>query len=466
MNDLLTGAAESALAQEPDFVIPEGRTASARSTAESAPAVKQRKRIDYHMWGTYLLLVMIATLELFSASIQEVREDDIFEPIIRHGRFIVGGLVLMLILQAIHYRWLFKLIPLYVLFSVGIMVAVLVGGGEINGAARAIRIMGVPVLPAEFMKLAVALGMAWLLARFQIPGKRDITTWGVVACLVFLGTCAVLLFSQGLSNTIIVVSIGLAMMFVGGIKFRKFCIILGVIAVAGGIGYIYKTKTKAASPVTERQELINKLNHIDGEDVDGQGRGRVWNNRMSAHFRPNKWAEPFSTEHQQEQLSFIAQARGGITGSGVGKSRENARLPLAYSDYVYAIIIEETGLIGGLGVLLIYLWILGRSAKLTLIFRHTMPGVMVMGCAFVIVFQALYHMAIVSGVFPVSGQPLPLISKGGISVIAISLAFGVMLSCARHAVHNSDSVAAQKKESDLLPDKANGLNLTTPERVD
>ena len=71
MNDLLTGAAESALAQEPDFVIPEGRTASARSTAESTSAVKQRKRIDYHMWGTYLLLVMIATLELFSASIQE-----------------------------------------------------------------------------------------------------------------------------------------------------------------------------------------------------------------------------------------------------------------------------------------------------------------------------------------------------------------------------------------------------------
>ena len=123
---------------------------------------------------------------------------------------------------------------------------------------------------------------------------------------------------------------------------------------------------------------------------------------------------------------------------GIGRSRENARLPLAFSDYIYAIIIEEMGLFVGLGILACYIWILGRSAKLTVCFKQTLPGVLVMGCAFVIVFQALYHMAIVSGVFPVSGQPLPLISKGGISVLVTSMAFGIMLSCARHAVRTTD----------------------------
>lgn len=201
-----------------------------------------------------------------------------------------------------------------------------------------------------------------------------------------------------------------------------------------------------------------RLNHAYEDSIAGEGRGKVWNKRVDDFYRPNKHLEQFSLEHQQEQLSYIAQAHGGIFGVGPGKSREAARLPLAYSDYVFAIIIEELGLIGGLFILLIYVWIMGRSAKLTLQFKHTMPGVLVMGCAFVIVFQALYHMAIVSGVIPVSGQPLPLISKGGISVIATSLTFGVMLSVARHAVHITDSKQAQRIEHDLLPESAQDVN--------
>ena len=226
-----------------------------------------------------------------------------------------------------------------------------------------------------------------------------------------------------------------------------------------GLGaYKYKTSAEDKTEFSERQELVNQLNHTDTDTIGGAGRGKVWNKRVDDFYRPNKHLEPFSLEHQQEQLSFIAQAHGHILGVGPGKSREAARLPLAYSDYVFAIIVEELGLIGGLFILLIYVWILGRSAKLTLQFKHTMPGVLVMGCSFVIVFQALYHMAIVSGVIPVSGQPLPLISKGGISVLATSLTFGVMLSVARHAVHVTDSKQAQRIEHDLLPESAQGVN--------
>lgn len=162
----------------------------------------------------------------------------------------------------------------------------------------------------------------------------------------------------------------------------------------------------------------------------------------------------------------MAQAHGGLFGVGPGKSRENACLPLASLDYIYAIIIEELGLFAGLGILIVYMWILGRSAKLTVQFRHTMPGIMVMGCAFVIVFQALFHMSIVSGVIPVSGQPLPLISKGGISVLATSLAFGVMLSCAKHAARTSDTKAEQAKEKEILPENARSINPVAISNVD
>lgn len=202
------------------------------------------------------------------------------------------------------------------------------------------------------------------------------------------------------------------------------------------------------------------------EEGLADGRGETWKKRVARHFRPNKHLEAFDVANQQEQLSYIAQAHSGIVGVGPGKSRESARLPLASLDYIFAIIVEELGLFAGLGILIVYMWILGRSAKLTTQFKMTMPGVLVMGCSFVIVFQALFHMSIVTGVVPVSGQPLPLISKGGISVLATSLAFGVMLSCAKHAARITDTKAEQALEKESLPENARAVNPALERNVD
>lgn len=420
--------------------------------------VKAKVRTDHHLWGTYIILVIIAIIELFSASIQEVNDGDIFRPIMRHGGFLLGGLACMLIIQKIHYRYVYALIPLYVIFSVGLMIAVRFVGVEMNGAVRAIRIAGIPVLPAEFMKLAAALGMAWILSRNQMKGTRDITTRGFIFCMLFLFFCAGLLFSQGLSNTIVVIAIGFSMMLVGGMGWKKFGLALAITAVLGGAAIFVKTSMSSGKKLTPEQEMVYTLNKERPEDIGGEGRGSTWKARVKRHFRADKHLDKFDIDNQQEQLSYIAQAHGGLTGVGIGRSRENARLPLAFSDYIYAIIIEEMGLFVGLGILICYLWILGRSAKLTMRFKQTLPGVLVMGCAFTIVFQALFHMAIVSGVFPVSGQPLPLISKGGISVLATSLAFGVMLSCARHAARTTDTGADQRIDAEMLPENARSEN--------
>ncbi len=433
------------------------------ATLSAAPV--RKKRTDHHLWGTYILLVIVAVIELFSASIQEVSDGSIFTPVIRHGGFIAAGLVLMLVLQHIHYRHIYRMIPVFVIFCIGLMFAVRVVGTEVNGAMRAIRIMGIPVLPAEFMKLGAALGMAWILTRNQVKGRRDVTDKGLWMCMGFMGICALLLFSQGLSNTIVVVCICYSMMLIGGMSLKKFGTAVLIGALCGGIAIGLKTQIKQDVKLTPQQERVIHLNK-EGEAARADGRGNVWRERVKQHFRGDKHLDKFSTEHQQEQLSYIAQAHGGLFGVGVGRSRENARLPLAFSDYIFAIIIEELGLFVGLGILVVYMWILGRSAKLTMRFRQTMPGILVMGCAFVIVFQALYHMAIVSGVFPVSGQPLPLISKGGISVIATSLAFGVMLSVARHAVRVTDTPAEQKREQNSLPEQTRSLNPSIAEVVE
>lgn len=434
--------------------IPAGAAAEAPSRAAT------RVRTDYHIWGTYILLVLVAVIELFSASIQEVHQGAIFKPLIRHSTFLVGGLACMLLLQHIHYRHIYKCIPLFVAACVGLMFLVHTIGTKINGASRAIEISGVMILPADILKLAVALGLAWVLTRFRDAKKNDISTAGFIVAMVLLGICELLLFEHGLSNTLIVGAIGVSMMIIGGTSRRKIMIMFAGVALAGTCAISYKMLSKADDATKEKLENIARLNGEDPAalDVEGHGRGSVWRDRIASHFRPNKSTEPFSSEHAQEQLSYIAQAHGGLTGVGVGQSRENARLPLAYSDYIFAIVVEELGAIVGIGLLIVYLWILGRAAKLTTRFKQTLPAVLVMGCAFTIVFQALYHMAIVTGVFPVSGQPLPLISRGGVSVLATSLAFGVMLSCARHAVRNTDTKAEERHEQSLLPQDALSQN--------
>ncbi len=434
-----------------------GPQAAPEVTASDEPKVR-KVRTDHHLWGTYILLVIVALIELFSASLQEVSDGSIFDPVIRHGRFLAAGLVIMLILQHIHYRTIFRLIPFYVLGCFGLMIAVRVAGHGVNEAQRAITIFGTQILPADFMKVGAALGMAYILTKNQDEEHRDITVKGLVWSMVLIGGFAGLLFSEGLSNTIIVVAICYSMMLVGGMSWRKFGIALLIGAVAGGGALIAKTQLKEEVKLDPYKERVIMLNHENPDVARADGRGNVWRDRIKQHFRDDKHLEKFSVDHQQEQLSYIAQAHGGLFGVGIGRSRENARLPLAFSDYIYAIIIEELGLFVGLGILICYMWILGRSAKLTMRFSQTMPGVLVMGCAFVIVFQALYHMAIVTGVFPVSGQPLPLISKGGISVLAMSIAFGVMLSVARHAARISDTADEQQKELESLPEDARAVN--------
>lgn len=421
----------------------------------SKAAVAPKVRTDTHLWGTYILLVLVAVVELFSASIQEVHAGNVFSPVLRHCGFLVAGLVIMLIMQWMHYRYIYGLIPIYVLGSIGLMFAVHFSGSSFNGAQRAIEIHGHQLLPADFLKLAVALGMAWILVRYRErkdKNSHDVSWKGMWYCLLFQLLCAGLLFEHGLSNTIIVMCIGLSTMLIGGMSWKKFSVALLIIGVLGGGAYVIKSKAKADTTKTERMMRISELNKEEVEIVDGDGRASVWNTRIKDHFRPNKSKEKFSAEHAQEQLSHIAQARGGLIGVGIGCSRENARLPLAYSDYIYAIIVEELGLFIALALLGVYLWILGRSFMLTMQFKQTLPAVLAMGCAFTIVFQALYHMAIVSGFFPVSGQPLPFISKGGISVLATSLAFGTLLSVARHGVRIGDSKAEIKAEQELLPD--------------
>lgn len=407
-------------------------------TAE-ADVIRPRKRTDKHIWGIYIVLLIFSVIELFSASSQEVRVDDIYGPIVRHAQFLVMGLVLMLVIQHFHYRYIVKAIPLFIGLSIAAMLYVLVGGVTINGARRGMRIAGMVILPAEFLKLAVALGVALILSRYQVKGKRDVAKHGIVMCAVLTLVCSGLLFTQGLTNTLLLMTISLAMMAVGGVGARKFWAVVGIYILIGGGALGVKMLTAKSSGPTPEAIEVARLNQEDVDGTNTEDRSSTWRGRVIRHFRLNKHLDPINDINKQEQLSYIAQAHGGITGVGPGKSRENARLPLAFSDYIFAIVVEECGLVFGIFLLLCYLWLFTRAGYVGTQLRRTPACFLIVGCGLYIVVQALFHMAIVSGVFPVSGQPLPLISKGGTSVLATSIALGVMLSVSRHAARKNDT---------------------------
>lgn len=410
-------------------------------------------RVDWYIWGSYIVLLFVSIIELFSASSQEVQVDDIYGPIMRHAMFLGLGLVLMLIIQSVHFIKLYYCIPVFVLISLGLMVCVLAFGVRINGVERAVRIGGMLVLPAEFLKLAVALGIAWILSRTQIrnaDGSHDVSTGGVVACAVLVLVSSALLFNQGLTNTLLLMSISLCMMLVGGVSWRKMSRVLLVYLLLGGVAMGVKALSARDTGPTEEDIALAKINQTEVvSTADKENRFHTWKARVERHFRLNKSADVIDDENKQEQLSYIAQARGGLSGVGIGNSRENARLPLAFSDYIFAIVVEEMGAVLAIFILIFYLFLMGRAGRLAMQFKSTLPTLLVIGCALVICLQALFHICIVVGVMPVSGQPLPLISKGGTSIIATSLALGVMLSASRWAARKDDDEAGKQELANL-----------------
>lgn len=427
----------------------------AAKPAADAAVMPRRRRADHYIWGTYILLVIISLIELYSASSQEVTAANIYRPIMRHGMFLLTGFGFMVWFERLHFRAFYYAVPIYVVGSIAAMMMVLIAGVKINGARRGLDLGFMMVLPAELIKLGAALGVAWILSRHQIKKANDVDNRGVAYCVLLIALCCGLLFSQGLTNTILLMSISLSMMLIGGVSFKKMGIVLAIYAVLGGGAYAF-TSHGSDEKVSERAAEIARLNHEEAKTGAGN-RSDTWRGRIVRHFVGDKHLEPITSINKQEQFSYIAQAHGGLLGVGPGNSRETARLPLAFSDYIYAIIIEEGGLVAGLVVLSLYIVLLVRAARIGAKLKQTFPCLLVIGCTIYIVYQALFHMAIVSGFMPVSGQPLPLISKGGMSIWVTSWALGIMLSVSRYAADKHDKEAI-KAELQMLPEDIHSDN--------
>lgn len=385
---------------------------------------KPRRSVDKYIWGVYIALAIVSLVELYSASSREVTEGHILTPLLRNAALLGVGCLIMIWLQRIPYRKFYNLTTLIVAGAVVLTILTMLFGQVINGARRSLSLGLFSLQSSELLKFSAALVIAKVLGDGQIKvnDRAEVSNRSLITVVIIVTLFGALLINQGLTNTLLLMGISLSMIAISGTRWSKFFMIVGLYAVLG-LGYVIYSNIKADNATTTEQ--------IETEGP--KDRSKLRKSRLEQYFASDKYKEPITAENQQEQYSYIAQANGGMFGVGPGNSREAARLPLAFSDYIYAIIIEDIGFVGGVGVMVLYLSLLARAGLIAGQCKKAFPALLIIGMSVFIVLQALFHMAIVTGVFPVSGQPLPFISKGGSSVIISSIALGMMLSVSRFA---------------------------------
>ena len=426
-------------------------------------AVEKPRRSDPYIWGIIIILYIVSVVEVYSAISREITGGDVYTPIIKHVLLLFSGFLITYVTSRVHYKWFKVMAYLMIPAAIVLLVCILFWGDMLNGAKRTITVWGVSLQGSEVAKVTIVLAMATVLAKSQI--KRGVNTKGVVLVVVLVTIFSGLLFTQGLTNTLLFIGISVCMMLIGGVEWYK----LGIIFLAY---LVLALAVMQAKDILVESELFNKQAQTEqtaqaGEQVEQKKvliqRSSTWKSRLEDFFDSTPEYEKETTDaNRQEHRAAMAMAHGGITGVGPGNSREASRLPLAFSDYIYAIIIEDLGfVVGGVGLLLVYLMILARAGLIARRCTKAFPALLVMGMAVMIVLQALFNMAIVVGVFPVSGQPLPLISKGGTSIWMMSFAFGVMLSVSRYAVKDTGANIKSERENGLPEDlqAANPTNL-------
>ncbi|MCQ2288901.1 MAG: FtsW/RodA/SpoVE family cell cycle protein [Muribaculaceae bacterium] len=426
---------------------------------------------DPWIWGIFIMLILISIVENYTASSQEVEKVGIYWSIGKHMIFLGVGAAFTWIIARHDYNkptFLAMSIPLLALVTVVTLVLVFFQPVT-NGAQRAIHLPGFTFQPTEFSKLSIVTLLAYFLAKYQ--KNKGLTNGGIAAACLSMGIYAGLMYRSGLTNCLLVGAIGFSMLIIGGIQFKKFCAISATAAILLGGVFIIKDQGNKNDELIAAAESSNGIEHVDATKSDNAAgdshkedkaearvdRSNMRRGRIDAWLHSNLLYEEMNNSNRQAMLSRMAQAHSNGYGVGIGQSRECSRLPLAFSDYIFSIIVEELGLEGGIFVLILYLSLLGRAFMIVRRCHRALPSLLIIGLALFITLQALFHIAINTGVFPVSGQPLPLISKGGTSILTICLAFGIMLSVSR-TVTTSKKAKDNKGKEPELPDELNTEN--------
>lgn len=370
---------------------------------------------DKAIWIIYLFLCLISIVEVFSASSTlTYKSGDHWGPITNHLTLLMVGTIAVWIVHNIPCRW-FKTFIALLPISWALLIAVFVIGALTNGAKRWIDLGFIQFQPSEVAKMATIITVAFILSRMQEENGANKKAFKYI-CGITAATCG-LIVTENLSTAVLLAGSVFLLMFVGRVPFKQ----LGLLA---GIGF--------ACIIIG----IGTIKYIPGEVWDKIGLHRMvtWQSRLNNHFDESEIpAAKFDIDNDaQIAHANIAIASSHILGKGPGNSVQRDFLSQAFSDFIYAIIIEELGLVGGAFVAILYILLLMRIAKIARNCDKSYYIFLVTGIGILFVLQATFNMLVAVGIMPVTGQPLPLISKGGTSTLVNCVYIGMILSISRY----------------------------------
>ena len=379
-------------------------------------------RGDKVIWMIVVFLALISMLVVYTSSdslAYRSYHDNNTKVLMQHLMMLVFGLFVLLVAANIKYRRYAKIMPLLFWISIPLLLYTLLFGKTLNNASRVINLGIVTFQTSDLAKVALIGMLARILTlyRDRLDNLKDLFLMVMLPVLVIVG----LIFRENFSTAAMIFTTCIVMMFLGKIKMKYLVGFVGTIAFVGALAILVLLQVMKNNP--------EKMN-----------RSMTWVNRIE-RFVGTSDAEADKNDEKDFQItqSKIAIAGGGVIGKMPGKSTQRTILPHPYSDFIYAIIIEEYGLVGGVFVLLLYLILLYRATLLMIRAPQSFGAMLAFGLAFSIVMQALVNMGVAVGLLPVTGQPMPLVSRGGTSLAFTGLAIGIIISVTREINNNNEN---------------------------
>ena len=398
---------------------------------------------DKVVWMIFFFLCIISVVEVFSASSElTYKGGSYFSPLIKHIGILFLGICCMIVTLNIQCKYFKAVTPFMLPISFISLIWVLFAGQATNGAQRWVSFVGIQFQPSEIAKGTLVLATAQILSAMQTDHGADRRAFKFI--LIVCGFIIPLIGMENLSTAALLCVVIFLLMVIGRVPMRQLGKLVGITAsfilvVFAGIMLIGKDNTQ--------ENTDKKLTEQVKDDREEGALGKIFHRADTWKSRIDKFASPKEPTPEEVDLDKDAQvahaniaiASANVVGKGPGNSVERDFLSQAFSDFIYAIIIEELGIEGAVVVAVLYIMLLFRTGRIASRCENNFPALLAMGLALLLVSQALFNMCVAVGLVPVTGQPLPLISKGGTSSMINCIYVGVILSVSRSAKKKGES---------------------------
>jgi cell division protein FtsW len=397
--------------------------------------IKKYFKGDPVIWAVIIVLSVFSLLAVYSSTgslAYRFQGGNTSYYILKHATILLMGLVITYVTHLIPYKYFSRISQMLLYLAIPLLLVTLIYGVTKNQASRWLAVPGLSLTfqTSDIAKLAIVMYTARILSKKQEIIKDFKGAFKPIITPLIL-ICALVL-PANLSTSLLIFTTVFILMFIGRVKLTYLLGMTGIIVILIA-AFVAVTLTS-----------------------ESEGRIGTWKNRIESYVNAE------DGDNYQVTQAKIAIVSGGLINLRPGKSMQRNFLPHPYSDFIYAIIIEEYGLTGGLILLALYLYLLFRAAVLVQKSPRTFPAFLAIGLAVMITFQALINMAVVVNLLPVTGQPLPMISMGGSSLLFTCIAFGIIQSVSRGIKIQQESAEKLAKEQDMA--SQDNMNEDQPEK--